>query len=631
MTRLRAEMVRLFELAARRRLALAYLLVPLAAAPGVVAAACYSTGNGTPPPPATFYFPVGMTVSRGGNVLYVVNSDFDLQWNGGTIQSYDLNAIRTDSAISAAGYTLSAQLPLPEGGGPSLYLDGSTKLPAGGETELCAVGDFVFQGDGGFTSACAPIINSTAYVRDSVAIGAFATDIQLSPFGNRLYIPVRGDASLTWLSVVPDDPTVHPLPGLRACDQDGGQGCYAPFTLQCGQANNGNRCDATHHAGVNAYEPGNTRNLTMPGEPFAMAQSADGTAIVLTHQSEGETSLFLTGLTDDGGPASPDTPSMQFIIDAGLPLGGDGIANIPHDPAAFGCTVAANCSELPRPAFLETNNTTAEMNLLRYYSDDGTTVFADAAVPDANLLLTTTLQRPFIALERTLPITTLSSGTDSRGIAFDTSQRLACEQMFPAPDARNEECARKPARVFIANRMPATLITGFAGGPSETDPNTYDVDAISITGSIEQPLDSGPSRVYLAPIVDADGDYVLRVFVVCFNGNSINIVNPDTGLLEATIAVGEGPFAMAFDPFTPLDVALNAHVQPMTNPTSVGYVPEGGAPVDIPLPSYRFAYVASFTNSYVQVIDLDNSEPNKSTFETVVYTLGTPTVPKGNQ
>src|SRR5215471_9782449 len=58
------------------------------------AAGCYSTGDGTSPPPHDLYFPVGLAVSRGGNVLYVANSDFDLQWNGGTIQSYDLHLIR---------------------------------------------------------------------------------------------------------------------------------------------------------------------------------------------------------------------------------------------------------------------------------------------------------------------------------------------------------------------------------------------------------------------------------------------------------------------------------------------------------------------------------------------------------
>jgi hypothetical protein len=631
-TRLRAEMVRLFELAARRRLALGLLIAPLAIIPAILAA-CYSTGDGSPPPPAAFYFPVGMTVSRGGNVLYVVNSDFDLQWNGGTIQSYDLHAIRRDAAISAAGYSLSPQLPFPEGGGLREFLDGGTSAEAG--AALCPGGPGLFLADGGLISPCAPFINSSFYERDSVTIGAFATDIQLSPWGNRLYVPVRGDASLTWLTVAPDlgGPA---LPSQVACDAAGGAAnCYAPFTLQCGQATNGGRCDATHHSGVNPYEPGNTRNVTMPGEPFAMAQTADGTAIVMTHQSEGETSLFLTGLTPDGGSASPSTPSMQFVVDAGLPLGGDGIGAIPHDPAAFGCQVDsdAGCIKFPNPAFIETNNTAAQLNLIRYYSDDGTTVFPDAAAPEANLPFGTSLQRPFIAVEGTFGLTALSSGTDSRGIVFDTSARLACEHMYSPTNPKYGDCARIPARSFFANRTPAALVIGSVGQPSYTDPANYNADTFSVFSQPGIP-DVGPSRVYLAPIIDADGDYALRVFVVCFDGNAVDIFNPDTGLQEARIAVGAGPFALAFDPYDPLDVALHAHVQPLPPkaPLTESFTPAAGAKaIDIPLPKYRFLYIASFTNSYVQVVDLDNSEPSKTTFETVVYTLGTPSVPVGNQ
>ena len=44
----------------------------------------------------SFISPLASTSRSGGNVLYVANSDFDLQYNGGTIQSYDLNAIRHD-------------------------------------------------------------------------------------------------------------------------------------------------------------------------------------------------------------------------------------------------------------------------------------------------------------------------------------------------------------------------------------------------------------------------------------------------------------------------------------------------------------------------------------------------------
>jgi DNA-binding beta-propeller fold protein YncE len=66
----------------------------LAGACALVLASCYSTGDGIAPPRDAFYYPVGLAVSAGGNVLYVANADFDLQYNGGTLQSYDLNLIR---------------------------------------------------------------------------------------------------------------------------------------------------------------------------------------------------------------------------------------------------------------------------------------------------------------------------------------------------------------------------------------------------------------------------------------------------------------------------------------------------------------------------------------------------------
>src|SRR4051794_21595507 len=61
---------------------------------GVTTASCYSTGDGSPPPLRSLYYPVGLQVSQGGTVLYAANSDFDLQYNGGTLQSYDLALIR---------------------------------------------------------------------------------------------------------------------------------------------------------------------------------------------------------------------------------------------------------------------------------------------------------------------------------------------------------------------------------------------------------------------------------------------------------------------------------------------------------------------------------------------------------
>src|SRR5215472_1987422 len=64
---------------------------------GAATPSCASSGAGSSPPPNTFYFPVGLAVSPTGKVLYAVNSDFDLQWNGGTLQSYNLAALRQDT------------------------------------------------------------------------------------------------------------------------------------------------------------------------------------------------------------------------------------------------------------------------------------------------------------------------------------------------------------------------------------------------------------------------------------------------------------------------------------------------------------------------------------------------------
>ena len=72
------------------------------------------------PLPNTFYFPVGLAVSQSGNVLYVANSDFDLQYNGGTVQSYALTPIRNDAVRLMLGlYVGAAPIALPRRRAPS--------------------------------------------------------------------------------------------------------------------------------------------------------------------------------------------------------------------------------------------------------------------------------------------------------------------------------------------------------------------------------------------------------------------------------------------------------------------------------------------------------------------------------
>jgi hypothetical protein len=637
----------------------------------VVAAAvlsgCYAGGGGTAPPPNTFYFPVGLAVSHapdfltpdgvrhaglGGNALYAVNSDFDLQWNGGTLQVYDLFLLRRD-ADRLINANLVEDAATICSGGAADCIPFLSPWAAGSCIDASPASSTVAESNGSripLGEACAPAVDSTRYVRNSFTIGAFATQLQLTPDGSRLFAPVRGDASLTWADVAPDDPNTSPLKD-KTFATDGGAadgGAPDPFDIQCRPDANG---QCTTRAG-NVVDPADSRGMTLPGEPFGMALTPDGTAVAITHQTTTNTSLLLTGCpiasvpgtATDGGPA-PDgghlestcqsTPSMQFVLGGtatpsnpgatappvgGLPSGGSGIAAIPHDSTpnspAPGCEYTNYAGPCVRPAFLETNHSTPEIDLIRYYDDLGSS-----------------LRRPFLVKEEAFPLTANATGTDQRGIVIDPTPRMECRDramasnggtLAPADDAR---CGTVPHRVFIASRTPASLIVGQVGGMS-ADGTTFDPDLLVITGN--RPLASGPSNVYLAPIVDETGNYELRIFIVCFDSSQIFVYDPDNDSVENVINVGPGPFAMAFDPFDLEQVA-----QHMAVPDDLRQVNGASTPPNLSGPTlktYRFAYVASFTQSFVQMIDLDDSLPMISpfTFENVVFTLGQPTPPKGS-
>ncbi len=631
---------------ARRLVLQAAFVLPGVAGVSVLSPACYSSGaGGTDPPTTTFYFPVGLAVSAGGNVLYVANSDFDLQWNGGTIQSYDLFRLRHDTAELIGANFLTP---------PSLADSNNLKARLNNDIRFlvkkgleawapnCQSSPNTFQANGSrllLGEACSPPVDSTAYIGASAVIGAFATDIQLSLDGTRLFSPVRGNATLTWAEVLPDQATSVPPKDTWATGSwpKGGGNAPDPFDFYCGATeDDANRCDADHQTGP-VPTAADTRDVTLPGEPFAMAQTEDGTAVAVTHQSSQQTSVLTTGLPaclDDGSapapacvPPSKDLtslpPSMQFVL-TGVPVGGDGIVAVPHDldSSIPRCELVGYQTPCVRPAFLETTHSAAELDLLRYYDDFGST-----------------LLRPFLVREAAYALTVNAGGTDSRGIVIDDTPRRACKAL---PGANVTQCAQLPARVFFASRTPPALVLAEIG--EYNDDGSYNPDQLKFNGTV--PVQAGASKVYLAPIVDGSGHYALRVFIVCFDSNEIFVYDPDAGRIENVINTGPGPFAMAFDPFSLDDVAQRKLVPGDSRQQDADL--EGETGIDISssangpasLKRYRFAYVASFTNSYLQVIDLDDSlvepcpgAPTEScnvTFERPVFTLGQPTVPKGS-
>ena len=656
--------------AAARRISVALravcALTAIAAVGGLASLApgCYQGGGGTAPPTNSFYFPVGLAVSAGGHVLYAANSDFDLQWNGGTLQSYDLASVRRDTvALIQANFASSTG----DGAIPPGNLWGTSSQPNTQITWLpnCLNDAAVlYQGNRiPLGEACAPPVDSTRYIQDSAVIGAFVTDIAVEPLsitGNgptRMFCPVRGDATITWADLTYDSPDSLP-PYIAGADAGAdASSVTSAFHIQCGQSSSDPTCDGEHH--TNASVPGNTRQETLPGEPFGIALTQDGTAIAVTALTEPMTSLLLSGFnppaatpdagegvqvgagvdagegTDASADASGDSsrgdattnldaglepsaglptiaqPTMQFVLN-GVPNDGQALVAVPHDvdSPVPPCELLPPNTSIPcvRPAFLETFAAAAEIDLLRYYSDDGST-----------------LARPYLLRELTFSIDVNQPGTNSRGIVIDPSPRLACKLQAggaAAPLAVRQACAQIPARVFFANRAPASLVVGEIGEPSLTGDGSYDPDQLKFLTSI--PVLNQPSRVYLAPIIGASGQLQLRVFVVNYESSTIQIIDPndpDLALVD-TLYVGAGPFAMAFDPFTLEDVVHSSlNIPPYGNELDPDPNVAG-------LNRYRFAYVASFTDSYVQVIDLDARQP---TFEAVVYNLGYPTPPKGTQ
>ena len=474
-------------------------------------AACGGDGGGvgSSPPGDAFNFPVGLSVSPGGRALYVANADFDLQYNAGTVMALDLVAIHAAAESAAA--------------------------------QPCALGR-VPQGQT-LGEQCAAPASLVPFLRGSVQVGAFAADVQVSNTGfvdargnarRRLYVPVRGTTSLSWMDV--------------GDDSAGGD----PFQLDCGGA----RCDANHNAGNRADEPGNTRSITLPGEPTVLAQSSDGKMLVIGHVGDDKASLMATGI------ASGASPSLQFIL-PGLKASVGGLAMLPASASA------------PGQDLLATTRSGGTVNKLRYVPDEASA-----------------LQRPYLALSRSYAVAGTASGNDSRGIVVDPSARDACVSV-----GGGARCAELPMPVFVANRSPASLLYGSLA-PTRGGAG----DELSFAGSL--PLPVGPSRAYLAPIVDEQGLARNRLFVVSFDASTIVVIDPETLRTEGTIHTGRGPYTAAFDVFDP-----------------------HGASEAAVRAGYRFAYVANFTQSFLQVVDLDRRSP---TYLRVIYTLGTPHAPKGS-
>ena len=215
---------------------------------------------GVDPPEGALNFPIAAALSPSDGVtpsahIFVANANFDLRYNSGTLQAFDLDAYARCAAEECVP-------------GAANELD-----PTEG----------IFTSPSGCTTRCPGLFVS------EVRVGSFADGLAISGDGSRLYLAARSDASLSYVDV------------------------GAGGSLSCGGA--GLECDAAH---LRAGEGVSTlRDLELPADPVGLhvgpvseiGGPTDGGEYVLMVHRQGEASLFL-----DGPVAGADRPRLVHVL-----------------------------------------------------------------------------------------------------------------------------------------------------------------------------------------------------------------------------------------------------------------------------------------------------------------------------
>ncbi len=547
----------------------------------VLGAGCFLGDVALPPPDDALYYPTALVRSPGGSTLYVANSDFDLQYDGGTVLALNLVNIR-----SKLTPLLAKLREIGAGASKTTVREACNTLCDGSDTVLCAMQDLKTNTNKTLNPGpclAIPLGDAVLGTPPSATIGAFASGaIFVKRSGTpraRLFLPVRGDPSITFFDVTDDTASPGKFSTMLDCTGSGGNLA-------------GERCNNLHRIGVEPFE--SSRAITLPTEPVGIAASEDGTAIVVAHQTEKSVSLSI----DDPAQNTPTLagarpkPTLEFVLGS-LPDGPTDVATVPI-PALFKDRVEAHPPKIDyQRGFLISYRLSPVIDLIRVHKDESGN------------------SRPFLTRSNETTITVNADGKDSRGIAVDNSVRDACETGCATGDAACQlDCLKHPIDIFIANRTPPSLLIGRIETttiPADSVAPTAAFDRVFITDSI--PLSFGASKVAIGQVIDPAGKLSRRVFASAFDSKRVFSYDPKAHHVDAIFSTGRGPQALAFD-----------------HDEQAGITGAAGDPAST---GHAFLIVGHFTDSYLGVVDLDMRHPQ--TFGTMFASVGTPTPPKASK
>ena len=271
----------------------------IAAVAGLALPGCLGDTGGIAPPDDELIYPVALSTIRNDSHLLVVNSNSFLDYNAGTLVAYQLSAMDT---IDGAALDYDVR-------------NGIFTLPPG-----VTLGQYC---SGGMTGAWCSLDVARGIRKDeTIRLGAYASDLNITPRRDHALIPVRGERAIISVDLL-----------------DG------PNLLDCGETEDDDRrCDDAHTITSNG-------SVTLPIEPHHVATmdyvyNKDGKEYVqtlgfATHRAGGEVSLFSVASpknidsTTTGIDDSSFTDNRLIKVLDGVVEGASGIAVNPRSMDIF--------------------------------------------------------------------------------------------------------------------------------------------------------------------------------------------------------------------------------------------------------------------------------------------------------
>ncbi len=455
----------------------------IAVATCAAAIGCGLNQEGIGPPNNQIFFPGALRVDpTNGRWLYVVNSNADLRYNDGTLVAVDLDLVRKDHDADG----LWGDCP-----GPN-YIYESTS-PASPPSGSQAISGYCC-----WDTLDRNVLNCDErnYIKSAVKIGSFGsaievqrvtpgTDPTMTPAASRLFVGVRGNASITWADTTrPIDPMDDTPPAFDCA------GSLAPDGFV--------ECD-TNHRLADEPNPDNANPApVLPDEPYALAIDDYQDLLYVGHLRAG----FLSAVNVVGTP-----PTIIGSFGSIFPTdvnGSAGVTSITVTAVGLnGGRAYATSRFLPRAGAFAPFTTDPPPNGQTRYSQ------TDAATDNPNVFLANAGDA-FIA-----PL----AGSETRGI-----------QIIPGIN-----------RTYLLQRTPPALI-GFDTLGGQNVPS-------DVTEICQGPTFLHMTPPYRPSNFDTratDTDTNKRLFVTCFEAGEIYVVDPYVPQIISIIEVGRGPAGLAF-------------------------------------------------------------------------------------